>query len=222
VSQLTADSKRALESIDRFVAVAGEIAELPILRRPDFRPAADALYRIAQLLLDANENLARWLHLFLQFNFHGGDARQRFLDLVQRYRTAKAGQELRQMKFRCGDISVIYWNHVAGKMSELYPSDEHDRQRAEMAFGRLANADDDMVALIYETVVAGIDGFLADAERNVDRSDLNAAEARRLAFKVASAPLSQQVERLGAELSDLVLRYARLAHRSVTLTAEGG
>src|SRR5438034_8112757 len=111
------DSQRALETIDRFIKVAGEIAELPILREPEFRAAADALYRIAQLLLQANENLARWLHLFLQFNFHGDDARQRFLDLVGRYRTAKAGGELREMKFRCGDILMIYDEHVAGRMA---------------------------------------------------------------------------------------------------------
>jgi hypothetical protein len=60
--------------------------------------------------------------------------------------------------------------------------------------------------------------FVADAEHDVDRSQFNAAEARRLAFKVESAELSQHVESLGAELSDLILRYARLAQRPVTLT----
>jgi hypothetical protein len=38
------------------------------------------------------------------------------------------------MKFRCGDISVIYWNEVAGRMTELFPSDDHARRDAEQAF----------------------------------------------------------------------------------------
>lgn len=74
-----------------------------------------------------------------------------------------------------------------------------------------------MVAFIYDTVVGGIDEFVQDAEQHVNRSDLNSAEARRLEFKVASAELSERLERLASGLADLVLQYARLAGRPVTV-----
>ena len=70
----------------------------------------------------------------LALNLRGDDARQRFLDLVQRYRTAKAGRELREMKFRCGDISIMYHQHIAGRMADLYPSDDQAREDAQRAF----------------------------------------------------------------------------------------
>ena len=51
----------------------------------------------------------------------------------------------------------------------------------------------------------------------IDGSDLNGAEKRRL-VKVASARLSERLERFESGLSDLVLRYARLANRPVMLS----
>ena len=100
-------SQHALDTVDRFTEVADRLAGTPLLRDPEFRAAAAGLHEITVLLLRANENLARWLHLFRQFRFRGDDAGQRFGDLVQRYATAKAGHELHEMKFRCGDIWII-------------------------------------------------------------------------------------------------------------------
>jgi hypothetical protein len=211
------DAQRALDSIDRFVSVGGEIAKVPILAMPQYRAAAEDLYEIAQKLLVANENMARWLNRFLQFDFRAPDARGRFLDLVQDYRTTKAGPGFRDMKFSCGDIGIIYHRNIATKIAEMFPQDRQAGVEAEQAFIALSTADDDMVVFIYDTVVGDIDAFVSDAERYVDRSDLNGAEARRLQFKVAAAALSERLERLGSGLSDLVLQYARLAERPVTL-----
>jgi hypothetical protein len=77
-----------------------------------------------------------------------------------------------------------------------------------------------MVDFIHYTVVANIDAFIHDAEQSVDRSDFDEAEARRLAFKTVSAPLSARLERFAGELSDLILQYARIAERPVTLTEQ--
>ena len=78
----------------------------------------------------------------------------------------------------------------------MFPHDQKTVEEARRVFVDLGNADQDMVAFIYDTVVGDIDNFIADAERDVDRSDLNSAEARRLEFKVASAKLSERLERL--------------------------
>ena len=211
------NAQHALDSVDRFISVGGEIAKVPILAKPQYRPAAEDLYEIAQKLLVSNENMARWLNRFLQFDFRGPDARGRFLALVKDYRTTKAGPGFRNMKFNCGDIGLLYQRNIAKEMDTMFPQDPQAASEAERAFNGLSNADDDMVAFIYDTVVGEIDRFVSAAEQDVDRSDLNAAEARRLQFKVASAELSERLERLGSGLSDLVLQYARLAERPVTL-----
>ena len=69
------DDTHALDSIDRYIEVAAGMATLPILSEPAYRPAAEDLYQITDKLLVANENMARWLNLFLQFDFRQADAR---------------------------------------------------------------------------------------------------------------------------------------------------
>jgi hypothetical protein len=211
------DSAHALDSIDRFIVVGGEMAKSPILMRPENVEAADDLYEIAQTLLTSNENMARWLNRFLQFDFRSPTARTDFLQLVAEYRTTKSGQGFHAMKFPCGEIFDIYERRVAASIDQVFPNDQLAQQDAKSAFDELGNADNDMVAFIYEGVIGDIDAFLQIAEPAVDRSDLNGAEAGRLEFKVASADLSERLERLAGGLASLVLQYARLAKRSVTL-----
>jgi hypothetical protein len=208
--------QQALNSIDHFIAVGRKMLEVPVLAQ--FPAAANDLYNIAQKLLTANENMARWLNHFLQFDFRGPDARTRFLKLLGDYRTTKAGAGFHDMKYSCGDIFFIYQQNIAAKIPDMFPDDQNAAEEARMAFMEMGNADEDMVAFIYETVIGSIDRFAADSEACLDRSDLNCAEERRLQFKVASADLSGRLERFASDLSDLVLKYARLARRPVTLT----
>jgi hypothetical protein len=210
-------AERALDGFDRMVTVGREIAKVPILAMPQYRAAVEDLYEIAQKLLLANENMARWLNRFLQFDFRAPDARGRFLELAQEYQTTKTGAGFRSLKFSCGDIGIIYARNIATKIPEMFPQDQQAAEKARRAFTYIIHADDDMVAFIYDTVVPDIDRFVADAEHHVDRSELNFAEERRLKFKVAAAPISERLERLGSGLSDLVLECARLAERPVTL-----
>jgi hypothetical protein len=100
----------------------------------------------------------------------------------------------------------------------MYPHESDLAEEIRRVFTDLGNADLDMVAFIYDTVVGGIDNFVRDVEEDVDRADLNGAETRRLQFKVDSAALSERLERFASGLSDLVLRYAGLAGRPVTLS----
>jgi hypothetical protein len=210
---MSSNADEALDSIDRFIGVA-EIANLEILAMPEYRAAVNDLYQIAQKLLVANENMTRWLNRFLYFDFRAPDAREQFMELVKDYRTTKAGGGLREMKFNCGDIWIIYQRSIADKVAAMFPQQV---ERVREVFLELGDADLDMVAFIYETVVGGIDSFVSDAEQHVDLSELNGAEERRLKFKVDSAKLSERLERFGSGLSDLVLQYARLAQRPVTL-----
>jgi hypothetical protein len=215
---MTPSSQSGLDSIDRFIRVGGEMAKVPILANPQYRAAADDLYQIARRLLDANENMVRWLNRFLLFDFRDTNARAHFLDLIMDYRATKAGGGLRDMKFSCGDIYFIYQRNIADKIAGIFPQDRETGEEAKRAFTALGDSDADMVAFIWGTVVTGIDEFVRNAEHCLDRSDLNGAEAQRLAFKVASSHLSERLDRFESGLSDLVLQYARLANRPVTLT----
>jgi hypothetical protein len=211
------ESQRALDSVDHFVQAAADIARLPLFQEQRNRPAAADMCEIAQKLLIANEDLYRWLNLFLHFDFRDEQARHEFLKLVATYRTAKAGHKFRQLKFSCGDVWLIYPRNIEGTIDSVYAEDETTRRKAAAAFVELGSADGMMVAFIYDTVVAGIDAFVAEAEAHISQSNLNGAEMARLTFKVSSAELSQRLERFGGELADLVLVFSRLSGRPVTL-----
>lgn len=207
----------ALDSVDRFIGVGEELANQQVLSKPKYAGAVENLVEVIQILLTSNENMARWLNRFTQFNFRADDARKQFLTLVGEYNTAKTGPELRQMKWPCGEIRHIYDDHIRPDMTDMFVQSEVPPERLDAAFKGLGYADDDMVAFIYETVVGGIDGFLKTAEPAVDANKLDAAEQARLEFKVSARQLSERLERLGGGLSDLLLRYARIAGRPVTI-----
>lgn len=212
------DEIRALDSIDHFIKHATRIAKLPILSEPEYRPAAQDLLEIAQKLMVSNENMARWLNDFLQFDFNPSEAGGAFRKLVAEFRTTKAGPGFHEMKFRCGDIWTIYHRNIDSKLPELFPNDDAAADAVRHALGELSNADDDLVAFIYDTVIGGIDHFVDTAENRLDQGDINGAEAARLQFKADSRNLSTRLVSFAGGLADLVLVYSRLAGRPVTLT----
>lgn len=212
------DEIRALDSIDHFIEHATRMAKLPILAEPEYRPAAVDLFEIAQKLMVSNENMARWLNVFLQFDFTPPEAGGAFRKLVVKYRTTKAGPGFHDMKFRCGDIWTIYHRSINSKLPELFPNDNAGADAVRHAFDELSNADDNLVAFIYDTVIGGIDHFVDTAEDRLDQGDINGAEAARLRFKADARNLSTRLVSFAGGLADLVLAYARLAGRPVTLT----
>ena len=142
---------QALDSNDRFIGVA-EIANLPILAMPEYKAAADDLYQIAQKLLVANENMSRWLNRFLYFDFRAPDAGGGSSSSCGSTAPPKAGSGFRDMKFSCGDVSIIYDRNIAGKLAEMFPHDQKTVEEARRVFVDLGNADQE-IAFIYDTVV---------------------------------------------------------------------
>lgn len=51
------DSGRALDSVDRFIKVGGEIAKMPIPAMPKYKTAADGLFEISRKLLASQRKL---------------------------------------------------------------------------------------------------------------------------------------------------------------------
>src|SRR5207249_2874017 len=93
-------------------------------------------------------------------------------------------------------------------------------EEAQGVFTALTNADADMVAFTYENVVKKIDKAAQQMEMCVDRCVLDDAETIRLQFKSESGDLAQQLERFGAELSELIIEFARSARVPVTLASD--
>lgn len=214
---MNTDAVKALDSVDGFIDAGRELAGQRILTQPRYAAALDHLIEVIQILLTANENMARWLTRFTYFDFRAADARPRFLGLVGEYNTAKTGPDLRQMKWPCGEIRYIYDTQIRPDLADVFVQTELTPTELDAAFRALGDADDDMVAFIYDTMVGGIDAFLQAAEPAVDAGDLDAAEQARLEFKVRARPLSERLVRLSGGLTDLLLDYARLAGRSIRL-----
>src|SRR5208283_5614050 len=200
----------ALDTLSQFVALAKDIAKLPALVLPQYRSAALDLYKICQRLLEANENLSRWLFNFLYFDFRHPDARTRFLDLVRDYKSMKAGPKFRQLKFSCGDISQIYYRDVESKLGKWF-SDPHKLEEAQGIFLALTNADAQMVAFTFDSVIGALDEFVKNAESCVDTGAVDKAEELRLQFKVDSQGFAVYLEQFGNDLSELVLLFAQTA-----------
>lgn len=212
------DAARALDTVDRFIAVGRGLAEQEILATSKYANALEHVIEVIQMLLVANENMVRWLNKFTQFDFRAKASRKRFLGHVAKFKTAKSGPELRQMKWPCGDIRHIYDTEIRPDMADMFVQVEATPEELDAAFAGLSDADEDMVAFIYDAVVGGIEDFLKLAEPAVDAGDFDAAEQARLEFKVHAQQLSERLERLGGGLADLLLDYSRLAGRRVRLS----
>jgi hypothetical protein len=84
---------KSLDIFDKFINIAKEIAKLPALVLPQYQAAAQDMYQICQKLLTANEDLSRWLHRFIYFDFRQQNARTEFMKALQEYKTMKNGPE---------------------------------------------------------------------------------------------------------------------------------
>lgn len=210
-------ASHALDSVDQFLEVGSNLADMAALAEEAYRGAANDLYLIARKLLESNENLVKLLNRFIYFDFRAADAREKYLALAQEYENEKSSPEFHRMKFNCGDIKHIYIYRLKDQLDGLVLPDSVAADQIAHAFEDLGDADGPMIAFIYDSVVGAVDGFLAQAGRAVDRLDYNSAESARLAFKVDVSGISGRLTRLANGLSDLIIRFAAQAHRPVTL-----
>ncbi len=104
---------KSLDIFDKFISIAKEIAKLLALVLLQYQAAAQDMYQICQKLLTANENLSRWLHSFIYFDFRQQNARTEFMKVLQEYKTMKNGPKYQQLKFSCSDIGGVYYQHIS-------------------------------------------------------------------------------------------------------------
>jgi hypothetical protein len=205
-----------LGATNQFIRLANELAKLPALTQPQYRNAARSLYQICQMLLEANENTARWLYKFLYFDFQQEGAGNAFNNLVAQYRTMKTGPELKQLKFRCGDIANIYYEQIQSKLGRWFTR-QRKLQEAQRIFASLSSADEEMVDFISREVIEQLDAFVNEAEEHVAANDMNAAEESRLRYKAEFREVTERLETFSGELADLVVHFANIARTPVTL-----
>ncbi len=208
--------KSSLEIFDKFVSIAKEIAKLPALVLPQYQAAAQDMYQICQKLLSANENLSRWLHRFIYFDFRRQNARTEFMKALQEYKTMKNGPEFQQLKFSCSDIGNVYYQNISSKIADWF-SNKQKKEEVEGIFAALTDADSEMVSFTYDEVISKLDNFLTKEEQNVDLNAFNDAEEDRLKFKGDSKDITKSMEKFSGELSDLVIKFAQLARVPVTI-----
>lgn len=206
-----------LDSMSRFIRIANELANNPaLLSQQDRNEAAEALYDICRMVLTANENLTRWLRRFLDFDFNQGGAGAEFKELEKKYDNVKNGPELHQLKFRCGDIGKIYRDGIQPRLGGWFVS-RRKREEAKRIFEELSGADLGMIIFISDDVIEPLNEFVGEVEKHVDAQDMNAAEASRLKYKAEFGELSKQLEMFNGELARLVVHFANIARRPVTL-----
>lgn len=214
------DVKNALETVNTFIAIAKELAGLPALVLPQYQSSARDLYEISNKLLEANENLSRWMHKFLYFDFRNSEARGDFLTTVQEYKTMKSGPKFQKLKFSCGDIGSVYYRDIASKIGSWF-SDQQKLEEAQGVFERLTDADRDMVGFTYDFVVGKLDEFVSKVEDHINIGALDDAEEARLIFKIEMREVIERLERFSGELADLVVLFAGAARVPITLGNTG-
>src|SRR4051812_16818298 len=132
---MTEPELESLDMIDQFLALGRDLAALPVIKQARYVPAASDLHAIAKRLSIANENMARWLNEFLNFDFRAKDACTRYLDLAKRYRNARTSDELKDLKFSCSEIDDIYGNHIKGNLKNWLGGIGETRQVEGLAIG---------------------------------------------------------------------------------------
>ena len=206
----------ALDVFDKFIKVGSALSKLPALALPEYKKASADLHKVTRMLLESNENLARWMNDFLYFDFSRQDRRTAFLDLVKRYRTMKQGPEFRALKFRCGDIERIYRDSIGSKLAK-WLTDPVKLAEAHNAFGALGSADGDMVAFVFDEVVRELDTVADAMEAAVEANDYDRAESVRLQAKASMKELTEKLAAYGGALSEIAVTFADAAGVPVTL-----
>jgi uncharacterized protein YwgA len=128
----------------------------------------------------------------------------------------KSGPEFQRLKFSCHDIGNIYSQHISSKIADWFIK-KQKKEEVEGIFASLTDADRGMVAFTYDEVVKQIDHFIESIEKHVNAGAFNDAEEERLKFKVESKDITDALVKFNGELSDLVIKFAKIARVPVTI-----
>jgi hypothetical protein len=128
----------------------------------------------------------------------------------------KTGPERRELKFRCGDIQLIYHKEIKSKIGSWFTNQQRAKDAADV-FEDLSGADQAMVDFIDAEIINRLDAFESEVEPLVRVNDLNGAEAARLRFKASTGDMGRRLEQFSGELSDLVIKFAEIGKIPVTL-----
>jgi hypothetical protein len=195
-----------LGAVERLVKLLKPVVGVAI---PDFRAAARGFESICKRLLDANENLTRWISRFRDFDFTQPKAHKKFIRLAGEYRALKTGRRYEELKFDCGEIESIFLSEVRGKLKDVFGGKK--LIEAQAVFDRLTHADAELVLFVHSVIFESLDKVCDRVERSLENDDLDKAEAARLRFKVDSGPMMRRLEEAGSDLADLVLQFKRIA-----------
>ena len=208
----------ALDIFDKFIKVAKELSKLRELATPRYKACARDLYEISQRLLEANENLSRWLNRFSYFDFKSTTARSDFLQAIKEYRTMRNGPEFQQLRFHCHDIEGIYYQNIKSGIRDWF-TNKNKRYRVKSIFNKLSKHDAQMVDFVLDKLLGLLDKTLKQLENVVDapKPNMRKAEKIRLKFKAGLSEVTPRLERFNNEIAKLVMDYAKIAKVPITL-----
>lgn len=202
--------------ISDFIEVGKLLAKLPAMILPQYRSCAGDMYEISRRILKANENLCRWLYLFLYFDFRHADARSRYLDAVRDYKTMKVSPDVQALRWHCHDIEGIYRLNIESKIGGWF-TNQQKLEEVQGVFGRLTTADAKIVDLVHDNILTSLDTHLEKVEQAVDAGRLEEAERLRLEFESLLGPQMKDLEEWNTGLAELAVEFARIAGIPVTL-----
>jgi hypothetical protein len=199
-----------LKTIDQFITISKDIAKLPALLMADSKGCAADFVEICKALLDGNENVVRWFHKFLYFDFTEPDARKKFIALKTDYEALKTGSGYQKLKFDCSRIRGIYHTRISSKLGVWFQKKK--LSQAQQVFEQLTHADAQMVRFVFTDVFGRLSDFANRAEKcAIEKQDLSEAETLRLDFKVKTKDLVPRLQMFSDELAELVLSFSEKA-----------
>lgn len=212
-SLLLSETATGLGAVEKLIDLLKPLIGFAI---PDFRACARGFEAICKKLLDANENVARWINRFRDFDVTHPNVVEEFRQLAADYRSLKTGRRYQELKFDCREIATIYDNQVEGKLREIFAGSKLEEARE--LFKQLGNADAALVQFVHMVIFERLDAICHDLETAIDTGDFEAAEVARLGFKIHANDLLARLQTIGTELADLVLEFKRLASQSARAT----
>lgn len=128
----------------------------------------------------------------------------------------KTSMEFQNLKFHCSDIEIIYIGNIESGIKKWF-SKETKKEEVQGIFRRLSQADGEMVKFVFDGIIKEVDFFIDGVENIVQNNKMDDAEEQRLIFKSDTAKATEKMEEFSNDLSDLVIQYARIAKKAITV-----